>query len=525
MRSFPFFQVFHLNLPNLIKIINWTDNRERIKEVTEPLYDLIVIGTGIGGSSLAALSARAGLKTLVLEKNPRVGGSCSYYEKDGFHIDFGTHLFSRGDRGPIGEVLKRAGAADRVKFVYPFFFSRLIGLGLDIPVYTSPLATPRTLYRFRQLRIPLRELPGLIRLLSDLVRMPEEKIAEWKDRSVEEFVFSYTRNPSALFLISMITTLYFVYPYWKCSAGEMIWCTQRIIRARKFSYPRGGAAIIPRTMLAAAEEHGAKLLTQARVRKIILENGTVRGVELADGRRFRGRAVCGTGSLKDTVFRLVGPESFPSEFVRKMEKLEESLNAIQIKLALDRKIIKETSMIVLGSPSGNFRVQTASPAQIRKIWEDVSAGRIPDLLFLYVVAPSNIDPGLAPPGKQLLNVATPISHTQTRLQDQPEAWAEAMMKTLLKAVPEIGSHILWKDVIGPQALESWIGKSGGPCISTVQVPGQVAEDRPAIRSPIPGLYFAGDGAGARGIGTELAAQSAIDCAEIIKSDFQNRLIQ
>ncbi len=38
----------------------------------EPIFDVIVVGTGTGGSSLAALSARAGLKTLVLEKNPRM---------------------------------------------------------------------------------------------------------------------------------------------------------------------------------------------------------------------------------------------------------------------------------------------------------------------------------------------------------------------------------------------------------------------------------------------------------------------
>ncbi|MCX5868575.1 MAG: NAD(P)/FAD-dependent oxidoreductase [Proteobacteria bacterium] len=490
--------------------------------MVEPIFDVIVIGTGIGGSSLAALSARAGLKTLVLEKNPRVGGSCSYYEKDGFQIDFGTHLFSRGNRGPIGEVLKRVEAASRVKFVHPTRLSRIVGLGLDIPFYTSLLATPLTLYRsHRQLGIPFREFPGLLKMMSDFFWMPENKIAEWKDRTVEEFVFTRTRHPAILSLIGVMITLYFVYPYWKCSAGEAIWCTQRIIKARRFSYPRGGAAIIPRTMLEAAQGHGATLLTQARVRKILLEKGAARGVELADGRKFQGRAVVSTSSLKDTVFNLVGPEPFPAEFRKKVEGLKESLNAIQIKLALGRKVIKETSMIVLGSPSGNYRLQTASPAQVRKVSEDLEAGKIPELLFLYTVVPSNIDPGLAPPGKQLLNVATAFPHTSTRPQDPPEAWVEAMMKTLLKAVPEIEPHILWKEVIGAQAIESWIGKPGGPLISTVQVPGQVGQDRPAIRSPIPGLYFAGDGAGARGIGTELAAQSAIECAEILDSDFRN----
>jgi len=49
----------------------------------------------------------------------------------------------------------------------------------------------------------------------------------------------------------------------------------------------------------------------------------------------------------------------------------------------------------------------------------------------------------------------------------------------------------------------------------------VGKERPAIRSPLPGLYFAGDGAGGRGIGTELAAQSALECAEILDDDFRS----
>jgi len=70
-------------------------------------YDVIVIGTGIGGSAAAGLLARAGLRVLALEKNPRLGGSCSFYEKRGFHVDWGTHMFSRGHRGPLGAVQRR----------------------------------------------------------------------------------------------------------------------------------------------------------------------------------------------------------------------------------------------------------------------------------------------------------------------------------------------------------------------------------------------------------------------------------
>lgn len=52
---------------------------------------VVVIGSGIGGSACAALAARAGARPLLVEKNPRVGGSCSWYDTRGFRVDYGTH--------------------------------------------------------------------------------------------------------------------------------------------------------------------------------------------------------------------------------------------------------------------------------------------------------------------------------------------------------------------------------------------------------------------------------------------------
>src|SRR5687767_15317499 len=77
----------------------------------------VVVGSGIGGSAATLLLADAGIPVTVIEKNRRIGGSCSGYEKHGFHIDIGTHMFCRGKKGPLGDVLRRVKADDAIRFV------------------------------------------------------------------------------------------------------------------------------------------------------------------------------------------------------------------------------------------------------------------------------------------------------------------------------------------------------------------------------------------------------------------------
>ncbi|MGH2604472.1 MAG: NAD(P)-binding protein [Dehalococcoidia bacterium] len=76
----------------------------------------IVIGAGIGGTALTVLLAHAGLRVTLLEKNRHLGGACAGYEKQGIQIDFGTHMFTRGERGPLGEVLQRVQRPGEIEF-------------------------------------------------------------------------------------------------------------------------------------------------------------------------------------------------------------------------------------------------------------------------------------------------------------------------------------------------------------------------------------------------------------------------
>ena len=72
---------------------------------------VVVIGTGPGGSSCAALLASRGMDVTVLEQNDFIGGKCSTYEENGFKVDTGIHMFATGASGPHGQVARELGVS------------------------------------------------------------------------------------------------------------------------------------------------------------------------------------------------------------------------------------------------------------------------------------------------------------------------------------------------------------------------------------------------------------------------------
>ncbi len=55
-------------------------------------YDAIVVGGGLGGLLAGGMLAKKGMKTLIVEKNPFLGGRCRTIEWGGFRADIGPKV-------------------------------------------------------------------------------------------------------------------------------------------------------------------------------------------------------------------------------------------------------------------------------------------------------------------------------------------------------------------------------------------------------------------------------------------------
>ncbi len=458
-------------------------------------YDAIIIGTGIGGAAVGALLAHDGRKVFICDKNPIVGGRCTSYAHKGFTLDLGVHLFGVGDKGSLGEVLRMTNEPDALEWVIARKSTQQVGG--EAKKYSQKDMIKS---------LPEDEQTNLMNLFGRVHTITDREIDELWYVPVETWVNGYTKHPLAHAFINSIVGQYFCIAPQVASAAEFIKCFKEVLVARSSAYPKGGCIAIPKAYLMVVEKYGGDVRLNAPVQKVIVENGAAVGIRMKDGAELRAPVIVSNADIKATVADLVGPEHFPKEYADRIAQLTWAVTCIMYKVGL-KEMITDDQLRMYVSP--------AKPPQ--DVSKTETGPYVPEMVSGMIVVPTNYDAALGPDAdKQLICFGTGMPDTTGWGKPEWERWQQTLRRSLLSAYPDAEDKLLWEKMDTPQLVEAYAGEAGN-IIGVGQTVDQIHERRPSVVSPLKGLYFASAEAGGHGIGTELAASSAIELFKVLAS--------
>jgi all-trans-retinol 13,14-reductase len=290
-------------------------------------WDAIVVGSGIGGLSVAATLAKlAGKRVLVLERHYTAGGFTHAFRRPGYEWDVGVHYIGNvsdprdssrrlfdfitdGQLGwaDMGDVYDRIilgdDSYDFVKGVEGFRAQMHDYFPSDRDAIDQYLTKALTTAGKARLFFTERAVPPFVsKLFGGMMRRGAAKDGLRTTRDVLEGI---TSNQE---LIGVLTGQFGDYGLVPAQSSFFIHALVASHYFRGAAYPVGGAARIAETVVPVIESAGGEVVTNAEVAEVTIENGRAVGVTLFDGRELRAPIVISNAGAKNTFTRLVPGE-------------------------------------------------------------------------------------------------------------------------------------------------------------------------------------------------------------------------
>jgi prolycopene isomerase len=499
------------------------------------LWDVIVIGSGLGGLVTASQLAAKGARVLVLERYLIPGGSGGSFRRQGYTFDVGASMiFGFGSHGHTN-LLTRALAdvgEHCVTIPDPTQLEYHLPGGLNVVVdrdYQSFVNHLTALFPheaqgigafydtcwqvFRCLdAMPLLSLEDPSYLAKVFFRAPLAclGLARWLPVNVGDVARRHIKDPGLLKFIDMECFCWSVMPADltpMINAG-MVFSDRH---AGGINYPQGGVGVIAEKLVAGLQRHGGVIRYRSRVTKVLLERDRVVGVRLANGQEIRAPKVVSNATRWDTFggegcssTPLVAAEDTPAAEQTWRRRYKPSASFLSLHLGVRADVV----------PAGSHVHHL-----LLEDWAAMEA----EQGTVFVSMPSLLDPSLAPAGHHIVHSFTPSAMDSWQglspraYRSKKQADANRLIARLEALLPGLGAAITHQEVGTPRSHRRFLGRfagSYGP-IPALRLPGLLP--MPFNRTGIEGLYCVGDSC-FPGQGLNAVAFSGYACAHLVGAD-------
>lgn len=440
--------------------------KDFLKDVQDH-YDVVVIGSGLGGLTTANIMGRAGRKVLLVEQHYKLGGLATWFKRPGGHIfDISLHGFPYGmvkscRRYWSKEIADSIVPLEGVRFDNPNFsfttkynkedFTSLLqsDFGVKRETIDDFFATARGMNFFDEQQMTTGQLfekffPGR----QDIVRLLMEPITYANGSTLEDPAITY----GIVFSNFM-------------SKGVYVF--------------QGGTDALIKAMEKELKSNGVDIAINSEVKSINVVGGNVDSVKIGD-RIIKTDTVVSNANLKTTIFKMVGEDYFDSKFVDAAKEVRVNTSSTQVYMALkpEETIPKETGDLLFCSTAETFNTD-------QLLSRDITSRTFS---FYY--------PDIRPKGK---NRHLVVSSTNAKWEDwadlseedyqaSKEELVETTLDSLEKYVPNCRDKIVHAEAATPRTFYRYTLHQNGSSFGT-KFEG-LAVSR-ALPEQVGGLYHAG----------------------------------
>ena len=500
----------------------------------EDNYDAIVIGSGMGSLTAAALLSKEGKKVLVLERHYVAGGFTHVFKRKGYEWDVGIHYIGevQNPNSPIrkmfdyvsdrnlkwedmGDIYDRIIIGDKT---YDFvkgvenFKNKLISYFPDessaIEKYIQIVFDCNKAMKKFYIE---KALPSFVSSLFGYFF--RKKYLKYSSKTTYEVISSLTKNQE---LIKVLTAQYGDYglPPKQSSFAMHASVVKHYFKGG--SFPIGGSSEIVNSINPVIEKSKGKVVVKAEVKEIIIENGRAVGVLMEDGKKFYSKIIISGVGVFNTYDKLINNElSIKYGFKNDLKAVKPSVAHGCLYIGLNGSA-KELNL-----PKHNLWIYP------EKIDHDTSVNNYlenqeAEFPLVYISFPSAKDPSWDSryPGKSTIDVITLLPYESfvkwegTSWKKRGESYdmlKETISKRLLEQLfiqlPHLRSCVDHYELSSPLTTKNFVNYDKGELYGLDHTPARFSQKFLRPKTPIKGLYLTGQDIVSAGVGGALFSGS------------------